>query len=314
MARLAYIFNALFTEHDPGAGHPESPERLHSIQTYLKKNGFFNRMDEVSCLPASKEQLRLIHSADYIDFVLSFRGKKEAVLDHGDTRLSAGSVDAALLAAGAALNAVELVFDQHYDKVFAAVRPPGHHALRDSAMGFCVFNNIALCAAYALKKKYVKKILIVDWDVHHGNGTQAAFYDNPHVFYLSLHQSPFYPMSGRADETGSGKGKGFTMNIPLLSGCRDDDYVHVLEHALLEIEETFSPDLVLISAGFDAHRDDPIGGMLLTEEGFYKITELTARFAQRQANGRIISFLEGGYHLSALPSSVSRHLQCLLKH
>ncbi len=314
MARLAYIYDALFTEHDPGVGHPESPKRLHSIQAYLKKQGFFNRIDEVHCLPASKEQLMLAHSADYIDFVLSFRGKKEVILDSGDTRLSAGSVDAALLAAGAALHAVELVFDQHYDKVFAAVRPPGHHALRDSAMGFCIFNNIALCAAYALNKKYVKKILIVDWDVHHGNGTQAAFYDNPNVFYLSLHQSPFYPMSGRADETGSGKGKGFTMNIPLLSGCSNDDYVHTLENALLEIEQTFIPDLVLISAGFDAHRDDPIGGMLLTEEGFYKITELTARFAQRHANGRIISFLEGGYHLSALPSSVSRHLQCLLKH
>ncbi len=314
MARLAYIYDTLFMEHNPGAGHPESPERLHSIQAHLKKQGFFNRMDEVHCLPASKEQLMLVHSAEYIDFVLSFRGKEEVVLDSGDTRLSAGSVDAALLAAGAAVKAVELIFDQQYDKVFAAVRPPGHHALRNSAMGFCVFNNIALCTAYTLKKKYAKKILIVDWDVHHGNGIQAAFYDNPQVFYLSLHQSPFYPMSGRTDETGSGKGKGFTKNIPLPSGCRNDDYVLTLENALLEIEQTFIPDLVLISAGFDAHRDDPIGGMLLTEEGFYKMTELTARFALRHANGRIISFLEGGYRLSALPSSVSRHLQCLLKH
>lgn len=314
MARLAYIYDALFTRHQPGGGHPEAPQRLHSIQAYLKKQGFFNRMDEVGCLPATREQLLSVHSAEYIDFVLTFRGKKEAVLDSGDTRLSAESVDAALLAAGAASKAVELVFEQNYDKVFAAVRPPGHHALRDTAMGFCVFNNIALCAAYALKKKQVKKILIVDWDVHHGNGTQAAFYENAQVFYLSLHQSPFYPMSGRADETGSGEGTGFTKNIPLPSGCGDDDYVRVLEKALQEIERVFIPDLVLISAGFDAHREDPIGGMQLTEEGFYKMTELTARFAQRHANGRIISFLEGGYHLKALPSSVSRHLQCLLKH
>ena len=314
MARLAYIYDTLFTLHDPGAGHPESPRRLQSIQAYLKKQGFFNRADLMSCLPATREQLMLAHSAEYIDFVMSFRGIEQGVLDNGDTRLSADSVDAALLAAGAAFKAVELVFNQNYDKVFVAVRPPGHHALRDSAMGFCIFNNIALCAAYALENSDVKKVLIVDWDVHHGNGTQAAFYDNPHVFYLSLHQSPFYPMSGRAEETGSGKGAGCTMNIPLPSGCSNDDYVRALENALLAIEQTFVPDLVLISAGFDAHRDDPIGGMLLTEEGFYKMTELTARFAQRHANGRIISFLEGGYHLSALPSSVSRHLQCLIKH
>ncbi len=314
MARLAYIYDTLFTQHDPGAGHPESPKRLQHIQGYLKKQGFFNRADLMNCLPATREQLMLAHSAEYIDFVLSFRGKEEALLDSGDTRLSADSVDAALLAAGAAIKAVDLVFEQQYDKVFAAVRPPGHHALRDSAMGFCVFNNIALCAAYALKNRMVKKVLIVDWDVHHGNGTQAAFYDNPYVFYLSLHQWPFYPMSGRAEETGTGKGMDFTMNIPLSSGCGNEEYVQALEKAFLKIEPFFTPDLVLISAGFDAHRDDPIGGMLLTEEGFYKITELTARFAQRHANGRVISFLEGGYHLSALPSSVSRHLQCLLKH
>lgn len=314
MARLAYIYNPVFEQHNPGAGHPESPQRLRSIQDYLSKHSFFNRAELISPSSATKEQLLLIHSEEYIDFVLRHSGIDGAVLDGGDTRLSSASVDAALLAAGAAVQAVELVFNQNYDKVFAAVRPPGHHALTANAMGFCVFNNIALCAAYALQKRLVSKILIVDWDVHHGNGTQDMFYDNEQVFYLSLHQSPFYPMSGRQDETGTASGAGFTKNIPLPSGRTDDDYARILEKALLDIEQIFVPELVLISAGFDAHKLDPIGGMLLTENGFYKLTELVSRFAQRYANGRVISFLEGGYHLQGLAESVYKHLQCLLKH
>jgi len=181
-------------------------------------------------------------------------------------------------------------------------------------MGFCIFNNIALAAQYARRQYGLSRILIVDWDVHHGNGTQEIFYSEADVFYLSLHQAPFYPLSGSARDTGSGKGKGFTLNIPLPPGQTDAEYARILEEALTKIESSFQPQLVLISAGFDAYRDDPLAGMLLTEDGFYKLTEIVARFAQRYADGRIISFLEGGYHLRGLARSVNKHLQCLLKH
>lgn len=314
MARLAYIYDNLFVAHDPGPGHPESPNRLKSIQRFLSERGFFSRAELVNPKPIDPELLHLIHDPGYVDFVLQHRGIDRALLDEGDTIVNGKSVDAALLAAGAAVQAVNLVLDQGYDKVFAAVRPPGHHAVKESAMGFCIFNNIAIAAAYALQSKKISKILILDWDVHHGNGTQAAFYESDRVFYLSLHQSPFYPMTGSAEETGSGPGKGYTLNIPLSAGRNDDDYAVILEKAFMQIEQNFKPDLVLISAGFDALNVDPIGGMQLTEDGFYKLTEMTARFAARYANGRIISFLEGGYHLQGLAHSVHKHLQCLLKH
>lgn len=313
MGRLAYIYSELFEAHDPGTGHPESPQRLTHLMEFLKKQGFFNRADLVDSEPVTPEQLQRIHDEAYIDFVLEHRGTKKAVLDGGDTCLSADSVDAAFLAAGAGIKAVDLILDEQYDKVFAAVRPPGNHAQPNSAMGFCVFNNIAVCAAYALSRN-ISRILIVDWDVHHGNGTQEMFYNNDQVFYLSLHQAPFYPMTGRSEETGIDAGIGYTMNIPLPYGQDDQAYVRVLDEALQRIEQQFLPELVLISAGFDAHIDDPIGGMQVSEDGFYKLTEMASRFALRHANGRIISFLEGGYHLSALSRSVYKHLNCLLKH
>lgn len=314
MGKLSYLYHPLFEEHNPGAGHPESPQRLKSIQAFLEKKGFFQNCTVHQPTRATKDLIALNHDPAYIDFILRQKGLKRQVVDGGDTVLSASSVDAALLAAGAAINAVDLIFEEGYDKVFAAVRPPGHHALYDRAMGFCVFNNIAIAARYAIKFKNLQRILIIDWDVHHGNGTQDTFYDDPAVFYLSLHQFPFYPMSGKEDETGSGAGKGFTHNIPLSAGGDDDTYVQKLEQALLDLENSFQPQLILISAGFDAYYKDPIGGMHVTEEGFYKLTEITARFARRHCDGRIISFLEGGYHLQGLAECVYKHLMCLLKH
>lgn len=313
MGRLAYLYNELFEAHKPGNGHPESPQRLTHLNTFLTKQGFFNRAERLDSEAAKLEQLQLIHTKAYIDFVDEYRGTERAVLDGGDTLISAHSVDAALLAAGTGIKAVDLLLDEQYDKVFAAVRPPGHHAQPGSAMGFCVFNNIAVCAAYALSRN-VSRILIVDWDVHHGNGTQEAFYGNNQVFYLSLHQAPFYPMTGSASETGKDAGLGYTMNIPIGYGQDDQIYVREFGDALTQIEINFKPELVLVSAGFDAHRDDPIGGMRVSDEGFYKLTEMISRFSQRHANGRIISFLEGGYDLQALSRSVYKHLTCLLKH
>ncbi len=314
LGKLAYIYHPTFTLHDPGAGHPERPDRLKSVHAFLKKSGFLNRMEVFEPEEADHNNVKLIHTESYLNLLYEKRGVDYAVLDTGDTICNAFSVEAALLAAGAATKAVDLVTQQGFDKVFAAVRPPGHHAESDQAKGFCLINNVAVAAAYALKIECFQKVLIIDWDLHHGNGTQNSFYGRSDVYYLSLHRYPFYPGSGSKNETGTGEGVGFTKNIPLAAGMDDNTYIQHIESALMEIEKTFIPDLVLISAGFDAHELDPIGGMLVTDEGYYKMTELVARFAQKHCAGKIISFLEGGYNLSALASSVHQHLNCLLKH
>ena len=314
MGKLAYIYHPVFEKHNPGPGHPECPERLQSIQAYLKNKGFENRYTLFAPEPASEEIVELVHTKEYVESISNLSGVEHEVLDIGDTIVNEYSVEAAFRAAGAAEKAVDLIFNEGFDKVFCAVRPPGHHAEPNQAKGFCIFNNIAIAARVAQKNKYAKKILIVDWDLHHGNGTQNTFYKDDAVFYFSMHQFPFYPGSGREDETGSGKGEGFTMNIPLISGRSEDEYIKNFEQALKKIEFVFQPDLVLISAGFDAHELDPIGGMLITSDGYYKLTEITARFAQKYCGGRIISFLEGGYSFNGLSEGVYEHLKCLLKH
>jgi acetoin utilization deacetylase AcuC-like enzyme len=314
MGKIAYLYHPVFQKHDPGAGHPESPQRLKSIQTYLEEKDFIDRVEMISPPQASSQQIELVHAPEYVDLISQYKGVESKVIDRGDTVLNEYSVEAAFTAAGAAVKAVDLIFNEGFDKVFAPVRPPGHHAEYSCAMGFCVFNNIAIAARYAQRQGLAKNILIIDWDLHHGNGTQNAFYNDPSVFYFSIHQYPFYPGSGKADQTGKGEGKGYTLNVPISGGHGDSDYIRILENSLIEIEKNFKADLVLISAGFDAHELDPIGGMSVTDEGFYKLTELTARFAIKHCNGRIISFLEGGYSYQGLSAGVHKHLQCFLKH
>jgi acetoin utilization deacetylase AcuC-like enzyme len=314
MGKLAYIYHPVFEKHNPGLGHPECPERLQSIQAYLKNKGFENRYTLITPEPASEQVVELVHTKEYVQSIANLAGIEHEVLDIGDTIINEYSVEAAFRAAGAAEKAVELIFNEGYDKVFCAVRPPGHHAEFNQARGFCIFNNIAISARLAQKNKYAKKILILDWDLHHGNGTQKTFYEDDTVFYFSMHQYPFFPGSGREEETGTGKGEGYTMNIPLISGRSEDEYIVEFEQALKKIEFVFQPDLVLISAGFDAHELDPIGGMLISSEGYYKLTEISARFAQKYCGGRLISFLEGGYSFHGLSEGVYEHLKCLLKH
>ena len=236
---LAYIYSPLFLKHNPGGGHLERPERLKAIQSHLKKTDIWTKMQHYQPNPAKNNEVILAHNKQLVEYNVAQQGKSYFLLDGGDTVLSKHSINAALEAAGAGIMAVDLIFKQkEHTKVFAAVRPPGHHAEYSQSMGFCVFNNIAVAAAYAINKKYIEKALIIDWDVHHGNGTQDIFYNRNDVFYFSMHQSPFYPGTGAANETGANAGEGFTLNIPLHAGQNDEIYLEILKKCLKNIEKT----------------------------------------------------------------------------
>jgi acetoin utilization deacetylase AcuC-like enzyme len=287
--------------HDPGPGHPERPERLQAILADLRREPIAGTR-WAAPNPAPREALERVHTPAYVADLLRLRGRS-ADLDP-DTTVSPGSIDAALLAAGAAIDAVDALMTGAASSAFALVRPPGHHAEPARAMGFCLFNNIAVAAAHAKARHGCRRILIVDWDVHHGNGTQAAFYADPSVLYFSTHQSPFYPGTGGPEEIGEGEGKGFTINVPLPAGLGDGDYVAVFSLVLGPIAGSFAPDLVLVSAGVDAHRADPLGEMRLTEAGFAHLCGGVLKIAQHHAGGRVALILEGGYDLRALPACV----------
>jgi acetoin utilization deacetylase AcuC-like enzyme len=226
--------------------------------------------------------------------------------------MSPGSLTAAYWAAGGALAAVDAIMNKQVEHVFCAVRPPGHHAEAGHAMGFCLFNNVAIAARYVQKKYGLTRVLIVDWDVHHGNGTQHSFEDDPSVLFFSTHQFPHYPGTGRESERGRGAGEGFTINVPMEAGEGDEEYRAVFRKSLLPAADAFKPEFVIVSAGFDAHKDDPLASMELTEEGYADLTGIVAGIAKRHAEGRILSSLEGGYHLTSLAASVDRHIQALI--
>lgn len=307
---VAYISSPLYQDHFPGINHPEKPQRLQAIELFLKQHALWNKLEHITPNKATKKDVLLAHSNDLTEYNLLQRGKNVAL--DVDTILNEHSIDVSLLACGAGKQAVELLYNKNqFKKIFAAVRPPGHHAEYNRSMGFCIFNNVAIAAAYALEKKYVKKLLIIDWDVHHGNGTQQIFYNRDDVFYFSIHQSPLYPGTGTASETGADRGMGFTLNRPLPSGSDDITYQQVMETSLKEIDEYFTPDLVIISAGFDAHKNDPIGGMKVTEHGFSVMTQQVVDFAEKNCEGKIISMLEGGYDLDGLSSSIYHHIKTL---
>ncbi|KAA3609986.1 MAG: histone deacetylase [Calditrichaeota bacterium] len=311
MNTIGYISDPIFLEHNPGEFHPERADRLRAIESHLKKSGIWTRLSHFSPPPATKNQLCLAHNKNLVEYNLAQNGIENFVID-GDTILSEQSISAALKAVGAGIHAVDLVFkEKSHSRIFTAVRPPGHHAEKNRSMGFCIFNNIAIAAAYAIEKKYIKSALIIDWDVHHGNGTQDIFYNRDDVFYLSLHQSPLFPGTGFSNETGADEGVGYTLNIPLDSSQDDGTYCKILSDALSKIGKVFSPDLVFISAGFDAHVSDPIGGMNVSSDGFAQMTKIITAFANDHCDGKIISMLEGGYDLNGLAESVTEHLMVL---
>lgn len=262
-----------------------------------------------SCRSATREEIELIHKPSYYDYIAGLAGQ-QAMLDP-DTEISSGSFEASLKAAGGVIQAVEFAAEGKDNRAFCAVRPPGHHAEADRAKGFCIFNNIAIGAARALNNSLAAKIAIVDWDVHHGNGTQNAFYDSPRVLYISLHQFPLYPGTGSALESGRGEGEGFTLNLPMKYGAGDDDYRLAFDNAVLPAIDNYKPDLLLISAGFDGHRDDPLASLNLSSAMYGEMTRKLVEMANKHCRCGVVSVFEGGYNLRALKESVIEHLKGL---
>jgi len=311
MGRTGFVYHPQYLEHDMGARHPESPERLRAIVARLQESGVFDRLVHIQPLPAADEWITYIHAASYLETLKRRAPTHGRVSLDPDTSMSPGSLSAAYLAAGGLLTAADAIVSGSIDHAFCAVRPPGHHAEHDRAMGFCLFNNVAIAARYLQRKHGIARVLIVDWDVHHGNGTQHAFYDDPSVLFFSTHQYPHYPGTGRPSEEGEGAGKGTTINVPMTAGEGDDVYRQLFEKVLIPAADNFKPDFVVLSAGFDAHRNDPLASMGLTEDGYAELTRLVVQIAQRHCNGRVLSSLEGGYHLASLSASVERHLMAL---
>ena len=311
MKRHAFYYHSDYLLHDTGSEHPERPQRLQSVMGHLIKSVVWSHLDHLMPTPATPEQVQLVHPEAYVSTIRQRCLAGDRILDEGDTHVCERSYDIAMLAVGAVLEAVDGVISGSCTDAFCAVRPPGHHAETVTTMGFCLFNNIAIGARYAQKKYGITRVAIVDWDVHHGNGTQEIFYEDDSVLYASLHQYPFYPGTGSTDERGRGKGEGMTVNCPLSAGGDELAYLHAFESTILPALDRFKPELVMISAGFDAHRDDPLAQMRLTDNSYAKFTLMIKQIAGLHAAGRIVSVLEGGYHLDALARSVESHLSAL---
>ena len=323
-----------FVEHRTSPTHPERPDRIRAIATAVRKAGLIDSanpfpefqldfgpldargiklLELADPRPAEEKWLRTIHDRGYLERIRHVCAVGGGVLDQGDTPVGPESFEIARLGVGALLDCCDAVVGGRVRRAFAAVRPPGHHAEPDRPMGFCLLSNVAIAARYLQRAHGLGKIAIVDFDVHHGNGTQAAFDEDPTVLFISLHQDPrtCYPGSGYADEAGQGAGRRFTLNVPFPPGCGDEEYVEVMRTIVLPKLADFRPEFVLLSAGFDAHADDPLAQMELSEEGFGRITGLLAGAADAHCGGRIVSALEGGYNLRALGRSVVRHLVAL---
>ena len=308
-----FIYDAIYLKHDTGAGHPERPERLTAILDRLEQKGVLKHLVRLKPAAASPEWITTVHTPEYVERVRKSCQAGTGYVDTTDTPVSRGSYEVALNAVGGVQSAIDAVMDGTIRNAFCAVRPPGHHALKDKAMGFCLFNNVAIAAKYLQKRHKLGRVLIVDWDVHHGNGTQAIFYDDSTVFYFSTHQSPFYPGTGGAEEKGVGKGLGFTRNVPLAAGCGDAEYKKAFLEELKPAAAAFKPDFVLVSAGFDAAKDDLLGRMKVTPEGFAELTRIVKGIAEQYCQGRLVTILEGGYNLESLAASVEAHVRVLLQ-
>jgi acetoin utilization deacetylase AcuC-like enzyme len=296
-----------------GRPHPECPERLDAVLRGLGEAGLLNRLARVDARAATEEELLLCHTREYLSTAKRDVESGRPYLSTGDTDITPNSWEVAARAAGGVLNAVDAVVSGKARNAFCAVRPPGHHATPNRGMGFCLFNNVAIAARHAQRKHGLARVLIVDWDVHHGNGTQDIFYSDPSVFFFSTHQWPLYPGTGRADETGEGAGRGATMNRPFPAGSGRAEILGAVQGSLLPAAERFQPDLVLISAGFDSRAGDPLGRFTLTDRDFADLTRTAIEIADRYAGGRVVSVLEGGYNLEGLARASAAHVEALLE-
>lgn len=298
--------------HDPGEGHPERPARLEAIVQQLKAQALWDEVLHLSPQLAPRRALLRAHSPAHLDQVAALARVERPIYVSQDTAASPNTHRAALLAAGAPLTAIDALLAGRADHAFCCMRPPGHHAEVEQIMGFCFFNNAAVAAHYLRTECGCDKVAIIDWDVHHGNGTQHIFEADGSVFFCSIHQAPLYPGTGAADERGLGAGRGQTLNIPVPAGSTDAEYLGHFTDAIIPALDQFQPDFILLSAGFDAHRRDPLGQVLLSAEGYGELTELVLQLATRHCEGRLVSLLEGGYDLEATAVSVAAHLSALL--
>ncbi len=308
--KVGYIYDPIYLRHDTGQ-HVENARRLEAVTAHLEKTGLKDKLKLILPRAASVEELASVHHSRHISYIREVAARGGGWLD-ADTLMSADSYEAAIYAAGGLIRGTEAVVSNEVDSAFALVRPPGHHATFQRAMGFCLFNNVAIATKYALTNSGLRRIAIIDFDVHHGNGTQDAFYYDPQVLYISTHQAPFYPGTGGAEEIGAGEGEGTTVNIPLPSGCGDAEYLEVFKQIVVPAIRGYKPELILVSAGYDLHWADELALMQVTLTGFVQMAEIIKGLADELCQGRLVFTLEGGYNLAALSSSVGATFEVLL--
>ena len=306
-----FLYDPEYLAHDPGPGHPERRDRLISVMEFLKRRSWFSALEQLTPRPAPREWIESVHAHRYVDRVEQACRRGLPYLDVFDVGISTESYEVAKLAVGGVLTLADHIVNRRVDNGFALVRPPGHHAEHNLALGFCLFNNIAIVTRYLQRQHGLEKVAILDWDVHHGNGTQHSFEADASVLYISLHQYPFYPGTGSSSETGNGKGRGATLNCPMSAGAGDEDYRKAFLEQILPKLHVFQPQAVLISAGFDAHRADPLAQINLSTAFYGWMTARMMEIADQYADGRLLSTLEGGYNLDALPRCVGVHLAVL---
>jgi len=310
-ARPHVYSDPVMLRHQPPADHPESPKRLETVMDTVRRLERDGTVAIATPRPATADDLLLVHTSEYVKTVRAEIDAGRRTLSTGDTELSAGSLAAALAAAGTVLSAVDAVISGAARTAFCAVRPPGHHASQSRGMGFCLFNNVAIGARHARKRHGLDRILIADWDVHHGNGTQDVFWSDGSVLFFDIHQHPWYPGTGSPDERGEGKGRGLIVNNPFPAGSGRNEIVGAFRDRLVALADAFKPQLVMISAGFDSRAGDPLGRLTLTDQDFADLTAIVIDIARQHAGGRLVSVLEGGYSLEGLPRAVASHLSRL---